>query len=293
MTTSGLRHGRTLVGDVVLHHVSAGEGPPLLLLHGFPQTWYEWRHVIDDLAADHLVIAPDHRGAGLSGRPHGGYDKVTMARDIRLLMDVLAPGQRPVVVGHDMGSFLAFAYATEFPDDIAGLCLVDAPVPGTAAWSSLLANPKVWHVAFHGARDVAEMLVAGRERAYLDQFFDLRAHHPERITRADRDHYTEAYEQPGAMRAAFEAYRALPDDAVRNADLLAAGKLTLPLHVMVGTWSNSGPLLRGMIPEIAADPDVVRCTEFRECGHWVPEEQPEAFVADLREFLHRIGHGAG
>jgi pimeloyl-ACP methyl ester carboxylesterase len=279
------RHGKSVVNGIRLHHVTAGEGEPLVLIHGFPQTWWEWRHVIDRFAATRQVIAVDYRGAGDSERPAGGYDKHTMASDIRLLLDELAPGRRAAVVGHDMGSFVAFALAAHFPDAVAGLMLVDAPVPGTTAWASLLSDPRVWHVAFHGARDVAEMLVAGREREYLQQFFDLRAYHPERLTEQDRERYTAAYRAPGALRAAFEAYRALPQDARTNAALLAERRLDLPLAIAVGSWSNSATLLRDMLPEIAADPGAVQFTEIQGSGHWIPEEQPELFGDALAAFL--------
>jgi pimeloyl-ACP methyl ester carboxylesterase len=280
---SELVHGKADVNGTRLHYVTAGTGEPLVLLHGFPQTWWEWRHVIPALAERYTVIAPDYRGAGDSARPVDGYDKKTMATDVVELARLLAPGRRIRVVGHDMGAFVAHSVAAHFPDEVAALCLVDAPVPGTAAWQSLQANPRVWHIAFHGARDVAEMLVAGREREYLAQFFELRAHHPH-LVMPELDVYLRTYAAPGGMRAAFEAYRALPHDSAVNAELLRT-PLPMPVLVVAGESSNSGPLLEAMCPDLGAD---VSYALVRESGHWVPEEQPAAFLDVLGPFLAKV-----
>jgi pimeloyl-ACP methyl ester carboxylesterase len=277
-----LKHGKADVNGVRLHYVSAGSGDPLVLLHGFPQTWYEYRNVIPALAERFLVIAPDYRGAGDSSRPVAGYDKVTMSTDIRELVQLVAPGRPVTVVGHDMGSFVAYAYASGFPTEVAKLVLVDAPVPGTAAWQSLLTNPRVWHIGFHGARDVAEMLVYGRERAYLRQFYDQRAYHNHLLPESGFEVYVKAYEGAGAMRAAFEAYRALPADAEFNRAQLAAQRLRMPVLLIAAEASNSGPLLESMASEVGDD---VHFALIRESGHWIPEEQPAAFLDALNAFL--------
>jgi pimeloyl-ACP methyl ester carboxylesterase len=278
--TSPLTHGKADINGTRLHYVTAGSGEPLVLLHGFPQTWHEWRHVLPELARNYTVIAPDYRGAGDSARPVDGYDKQTMATDVVELARLLTPGRRLRVVGHDVGAFVAWSIAAHFPDEVAALCLVDAPVPGTAAWQSLLGNPRVWHIGFHGARDVAEMLVAGRERQYLTQFFELRAHHPHLVL-PELDVYLRTYAAPGGMRAAFEAYRALPLDCTVNEPLLDT-PLPMPVLVVAGESSNSGPLLSDMCRELGPD---VAFALVRECGHWVPEEQPEQFLAVLEPFL--------
>ncbi|MEU7811956.1 alpha/beta hydrolase [Pseudonocardia sp. NPDC049154] len=278
--SSDIVHGKADVNGTRLHYVTAGTGEPLLLLHGFPQTWYEWREVIPRLAEHYRVIAPDYRGAGDSARPVDGYDKATMAADVVALADVLAPGERLRVVGHDMGAFVAYSVAAHHRDRVRALGLVDAPVPGTAAWEELRSNPRVWHVAFHGARDVAEMLVAGRERAYLTQFYELRAHHPHLVMPA-LDVYLRTYAAPGGMRAAFEAYRALPQDAEVNKGLLRT-PLAIPVLLVAGASSNSAPLLEAMGPDLGPD---VSFALVEEAGHWIPEEQPAAFLAALEPFL--------
>jgi pimeloyl-ACP methyl ester carboxylesterase len=158
-----------------LHFVTAGAGEgTIVLLHGFPQTWRQWRHVIPALVgAGFCVVAPDYRGAGDSWRPASGYDKRTMAGDIRrLLRDHVDITEPVVLVGHDIGLMVAYAYAQAYRDAVSHLVVVDAPLPGTEVFGRLRSDPRVWHFAFHAARDVAEMLVTGRERAYLQAFFN-------------------------------------------------------------------------------------------------------------------------
>jgi len=194
-----------------LHYVTAGEGErTIVLLHGFPQTWWQWHHLIPALVgAGFKVVAPDYRGAGHSWRPLGGYDERTMAGDIHRLLRVhLGLKGSIVMVGHDIGLMIAYAYAQAHADELSHLVVMDAPIPGTAVFDRLRADPRVWHFAFHGARDVPEMLVAGRERPYLQAFYDARCFDPSAIGEADLDLYASAYSAPGAMRAGFELYRA-------------------------------------------------------------------------------------
>ena len=265
-----------------LHYVSAGEGPrTIVLLHGFPQTWFEWHRVIPLLVdGGFRVVAPDVRGAGHSWRPPGGYDKRTVARDIRVLVrDELGVSDPIVLAGHDIGLMVAFAYAAEYRDEVSHLALIDAPLPGTAVFDRLRSDPRVWHFAFHGARDVAEMLVAGRERQYLQTFFDARSSDPSVI---DLDVYASAYSAPGAMRAGFELYRAFDQDAADNrAALSEHGKLTIPVLAVGGITSTTGPLMEEMAGEVAADVTGVRVPGT---AHWIPEENPAALAAALLDF---------
>jgi pimeloyl-ACP methyl ester carboxylesterase len=276
---------------VRLHYVTAGAGPrTAVLLHGFPQTWREWRHVIPRLvAAGYRVVAPDYRGAGHSWRPPAGYDKRTMAGDVRrLVREHLGLAEPVVLVGHDIGLMVAFAYAEGYRDEVSHLVVVDAPLPGTDAFDRLRTDPRVWHFAFQGApgaRDVAEMLVAGRERAYLRAFFDARSADPSAVTAADFDAYVAAYEAPGAMRAGFELYRAFDRDAADNRDALAQrGKLTIPVLAVGGSTSNAGALMEAMMREVAEDVTGVRVPRT---AHWVPEENPAALAAAVLEFVGR------
>lgn len=278
-----IEHGKVDVGDGVrLHYATAGDGPPLVLVHGFPQTWWEWRRIMPALARRFRVIAVDYRGAGDSDRPVAGYDKRTMAADVRAVARALLDDRPFALVGHDMGAFVSYALAAHHPEAVSRLVLIDAPVPGTAVWDRLVTSPRLWHVAFHGARDIPEMLVAGRERAYLEQFYDHRAYLPHAITAEDVDVYARSYRQPGAMRAAFEAYRAIPDDVIVHRELIARSRLPMPVLVVGGAASASGPALREMADEIALD---ARHVTVPDCAHWIPEEQPERLLEVLGGFL--------
>lgn len=269
-----------------LHYVTAGEGErTIVLLHGFPQTWWEWRHVIPPLvAAGFRVVAPDYRGAGHSWRPLGGYDKRTMAEDIRRLLRTHLEIKGPiVVVGHDIGLMVAYAYAQAHGDDVSHLVVMDAPLPGTVVFDRLRADPRVWHFAFHGARDVPEMLVAGRERQYLRAFFNVRCFDPSAIDDADLDLYTSAYAAPGAMRAGFELYRTFDQDAADNREALRRnGKLAMPVLAVGGATSTSGPLVEEMMREVAQDVTGLRVPES---AHWIPEENPTTLTTGLLRFL--------
>ena len=227
-----LTHGSTvLASGVRLHHVTAGAGPrTIVLLHGYPQTWWSWRHVIGPLSdAGFRVVAPDYRGAGHSSKPPHGYDKRTMAGDIAsLLTDGLGVERRVTLVGNDIGMMVAYAFGSEYPDRVERLVLMEAVLPGTAAYDRLVATPTLvgapmWHFFFHNAGDgLPEALTAGRERLYLRHFYDRHAFDPEAIGPADLDRYTDAFATSGAMRAGFEIYRAFDQDAADNRAALAA-----------------------------------------------------------------------
>lgn len=269
-----------------LHYVTAGEpgARAIVLVHGFPQTWWEWRRVIPDLAAaGYFVIAPDVRGAGNSWRPASGYDKVTVARDIHTLVREHLEIEAPVVIaGHDIGLMVAYAYARAFPADVSHLAVIDAPLPGTTVFDRLRSDPRVWHFAFHNVRDLAELLVAGRERAYLRHFFDARTSDPSAIDGKDFEVYVSAYSMAGAMRAGFELYRAFDQDAADNRAALArAGKLAQPVLAVGGERSTSGPLVEEMMREVAAD---VTGLLVPGAAHWIPEENPAALTRALLDF---------
>jgi pimeloyl-ACP methyl ester carboxylesterase len=275
-----------------LHYVTAGEGArTIVLLHGFPQTWWQWHRVIPEVvAAGFRVVAPDYRGAGHSWRPAGGYDKQTMSGDVHALLrrHLQIEGQ-VVLVGHDIGLMIAYAYAQAYREEVSHLVVVDAPLPGTAVFDRLRADPRVWHFAFHGARDVPELLVAGREREYLQAFFNARIFDPSAISDSDLEIYASAYAAPGAMRAGFELYRAFDRDAEDNrASLSRNGKLTIPVLAVGGATSTSGPLVEGMMREVAED---VAGLRVPGTAHWVAEENPQAFVHAVLEFTGAAEHG--
>lgn len=268
-----------------LHYVTAGDpgGRTIVLLHGFPQTWWEWRHVIPGLVdAGYFVVAPDLRGAGNSGRPPTGYEKVTLAADVRkLLIGHLGVGGPIAIVGHDIGLMVAYAYAQAHRSDVSHLVIIDALLPGTEVFDRLRTDPRLWHFDFHAVRDLPELLVAGKERQYLRYFFD-RSSDPSAISDEDFEIYLSAYSRVGAMRAGFEWYRAFDRDVIDNRALLASqGKLSIPVLSVGGATSISGPLVEGMMREVADD---VTGLIVPGTAHWIPEEAPAALTAALVDF---------
>lgn len=274
----------SLPSGLRLHTAVAGDGPVVLLIHGFPQTWHCWRHVLGLLAVDHLVIAPDYRGAGLSDRPLAGYDKRTMAHDLLALVAEVAG--RPVdhVIGHDLGAMVATAVAIEHAD-LRSLTLVDAPIPGTATWDRIAADPRVWHLAFHANVDLAVRLVTGNERTYIDEFVRVRIGDPTAIDAQALDQYADAYSRPGALRAAFSCYAAIPQDAERNRAALAE-PLAVPTLTVGGTLSTSGPLMAAAGAEVSSRHANVT---IDGAGHWIPEEAPDRLVDAWRTWQRRLG----
>jgi pimeloyl-ACP methyl ester carboxylesterase len=282
-----------------IHYVTAGQHErTIVLLHGFPQTWWEWRHVIPLLVeSGYRVIAPDYRGAGNSSRPLDGYDKRTMAKDIRALLREHLRLEGPVtMVGHDLGLMVAYSYAQAYRDEVSHLVVMDAPLPGTAVFDRLRSDPRIWHFAFHGARDIPEVLVAGHEREYIQAFINARIFDPSAVTREDIEVYVSAYSVPGAMRAGFEAYRAFDRDVADNREALKQnGKLHVPVLAVYGSLSNTGPGVEEMMHEVAND---VTGARVPDTAHWIAEENPVFFAAVLVEFLGKstkqetVGSGA-
>jgi pimeloyl-ACP methyl ester carboxylesterase len=280
-------HGKAILEpDVSLHYVTAGAGDKtIVLLHGFPQTWREWRQLIPSLVgAGYRVVAPDYRGAGHSSRPLAGYDKRTMAIDVRRLVTEMLGIATPVVlVGHDIGLMVAYAYAQQFREGVSHLAVIDAPLPGTTVFDRLRADPRVWQFAFHSVRDIPEMLISGREKAYFQSFFNARLYNPAAITDHDLDEYAATYAAPGALRAGLELYRTFDRDIEDNKQFLAEhGKLTIPVLAVGGEASTTGPLMAEMMREVA---DHVSDLRIPSAAHWIAEENPRALGDGLLDFM--------
>ncbi len=289
---SPAKHGiAELEPGVRIHYVETGAGDrTMVLLHGYPQTWWEWRHVLTPLVrAGWRVIAPDYRGAGGSSKPATGYDKRTMASDIyKLLREHLGITGSITLVGHDIGMMVAYAFASEYPKAVGKLVLMEAPLPGTLAYdatvaSTTLNNATMWHFFFHNAQNnLAESLTAGRERLYLQHFYERLAFDQDAITEADLDLYASHYSAAGAMRAGFEVYRAFDQDAKDNkAALKKNGRLTMPVLALGGTSSFFLPIAKAMLAEVAKH---VTVTGIPDAGHWIAEENPKALVQELLKF---------
>lgn len=277
-TDAGVRIGYTVLTP------AGGADRTALLIHGAPQTRYAWRKMAAPLArAGYRVVLPDYRGAGASTKPDGGYDKWTMAGDLHSLLHTELQVDGPVsVVGHDLGSMLAFGYALRYRDDVVSLTTMEAPLPGTDYYEQRKVAKSAWHFDFHAHPDIAVHLTAGRERWYINRFYEDLTYQPDAITVADLDVYARAFEAPGAMRALCEIYRALDDDAeVHRADIAAHGKLTVPVLATGGGAQTLAANYQAMCAEVA---EHVTGRLIPDAGHWVPEENPEALLTTFLDF---------
>ncbi len=268
------------LGEVRLHYVTVGKGPAVVLLHGWPQTWYMWRDVMPGLATRYRAIAPDLRGLGDSSRPAHGYDKKTLAQDIwRLVHDVLGE-RRFFVVGHDWGGPTAFALAAQHRAAVRRLAIFDVPVPGDGT-PVMFSNR--WHHGLHWERDFPEQLTAGREDIYLNFFYRNWGARPDAISNEARQEYLRTYRQPGAMTAGFNLYRATHQDAADNEAFIAAGRLEMPVLCYGGDKGRGrGTAAIESWRRVATD---VRGGVVEGCGHWIPEERPEWVVEQLLAFF--------
>lgn len=260
-----------------IHVRVGGKGPAVVLLHGFGDTGDMWAPLATDLARNHTVVVPDLRGMGLSSHPEGGYDKRTQAADIRSVLTQLGI-DHAAVVGHDIGTMVAYAYAARYPDKTDRLIVMDAPVPGIPPWDQIVRLPALWHFDF-GGPDM-ERLVAGRERIYLDRFWNEFAGDPSKVDEATRQHYAELYARPGAMHDAFAQFRAIRKDAEDNKTAMAT-KLTMPVLAIGGEKSfgaNEAIVMRNAATNV---------TELvvPNAGHWLMEEAPETTISAVHHFI--------
>jgi pimeloyl-ACP methyl ester carboxylesterase len=263
-----------------LHVRIGGTGPAVVLLHGYGETGDMWVPLAKELARDHTVVIPDLRGMGLSSIPAGGYDKKTEAADIAGLLDALNI-DRAGVVAHDIGNMVAFAFAAAYRNRVTRLVVIDAPVPGIGPWEDILKNPLLWHFRF-GGPDM-ERLVAGRERIYLDRFWNEFSAHPSRFSEAARRHYAKLYARPGAMRAGFAQFAAFDQDAIDNKAFVATGKLEIPV-LALGGEKSFGTTMADVMRFAASN---VEAGVVPDSGHWIMEENPKATVALVRAFLDK------
>ncbi len=255
-----------------------GKGPAVVLLHGYGETGDMWEPMAVDLARDHTVIVPDLRGMGLSDHPAGGYDKKTQGKDISGLLDSLKITQVDLVT-HDIGNMVGYAFAAENRDRVKHFVLIDAPLPGVGPWEEILKNPLLWHFRF-GGPDM-ERLVAGRERIYLDRFWNEFSATPARFTEASREHYAALYARPGAMHSGFAQFAAFDQDAKDNQAFVAEGKLTMPV-LALGGEKSFGPMMATVMRFAATN---VTEGVVPDSGHWIMEENPAATVTMVRAFL--------
>jgi len=275
-------HHTASVNGIQLHYVIGGNGPPIVLLHGYPETWYEFRHVMPALAKNYTVIAPDLRGLGDSSKPTTGYDGKTVAEDIHQLVTQL--GFKSIfLAGGDVGALMAYPYAAAHPTEVEKLAVWEAPIVGLTPPG----KTPVWWFFFHQVPDLPEALVNGKETEYLSWFYHNLAYNPAAITQDAINEYVSHYSAPGGMRAGFEYYRALAQDAIQNMNY-SKTKLTMPILALGGGYI---PLFGGNItmPSVAYGmkqvAQNVQTVIVPNSGHWIQEEQPMFLVDQLFKFF--------
>ena len=273
-------HHKMFVNGFLMHYVTGGKGDPILLLHGWPETWFEWRHVIPELIAhNYTVIAPDLRGFGDSEKPQSGYDTKTLADDVYQLVKKLG-FSKIYVVAHDWGGPVAYSYAAAHPGDIKKMVILDTLLPGFGFEEAGNFSPNgIWHFSFHAVRDLPEKLIEGKEDVYLNWFYDW-TYNQSAITPEDREEYIRQYSKPGALRAGFEVYRAVFEDAEQNREY-AKVKLGMPI-LTIGGEAGIGNSTTTTFQAVASN---VSGITLPNTGHFIPEERPKVLVNNILDFL--------
>jgi pimeloyl-ACP methyl ester carboxylesterase len=266
---------------VKIHYLKAGTGKKtLVLIHGFGDTSHMWIPLFDDFGKDYTIIAPDMRGLGDSSRPAAGYDKKTIAADMRELLKSLGV-EKIDLVGHDIGLMVAYAYAAQYPKDVEKLALLDAPIPGIGdIWEKIYTTPALWHFHFVNS-PIALDLVKGRERLFLEHFWQTLSPHPETFSEADRRLYAKSYAQDGAMRAAFEMFKTFDTQDAADNRKFASDKLPMPVLTIEGDKAMGGAL------EIQAKIVAGNVTSIilPDTGHWLMEQRLVETKSALKKFL--------
>jgi pimeloyl-ACP methyl ester carboxylesterase len=268
------------VHGVRMHYLVAGKGAPVVLLHGYAQTSHMWLPLMAKLAKTHTVIAPDLRGFGRSSVPADGYTKAVMAQDVHALVASLGY-QRIAIVGHDIGLMVAYAYAAQYPGTVDRIALMDAFLPGVGQWQTVWLLRDLWHFHFYGETPLK--LVSGRERIYLEHFWnDFAADRKHSVSERDRRIYARSYAQPGHIGAGFEVFKAFEKDAADFAEF-ARTPLPMPMLVLTGEKASGSFLIeQGKLVATNVEGIVILGS-----GHWLIDEAPDQVIPKLAEFLAR------
>ena len=276
-TPPGFASVTAKVNGTSLHYLRGGQGPPVILIHGFPQDWSEYRAIMPRLAQRFTVVAVDPRGIGGSAAAAGGYDAANMAEDVRGLAEVLKL-ERAYVVGHDLGGIVTYAYLRRYPETLRGAMILDAPIPGIAGWDEAVGGPGAWHVGFMQVPGLAEKLVPGRQVDYLGYFYDMG-----KFTVAERAYHQRSYASRAQLHAAFEMYRALPGNATFNAAQTAPNDV--PLVFAAGEKSPFASLVPRIAEGLRASGlSRVETAVIPGAVHYVVSDQPEAVVALIERY---------
>jgi pimeloyl-ACP methyl ester carboxylesterase len=277
----GIRTEMIKVDGATIYVRIGGKGPAVVMLHGFGDTGDMWAPLANALIKDHTVIVPDLRGMGLSSYPSSGYDKKTQGQDIAAVMDKLGVKTADLVT-HDIGNMVGYALAAQYPERITKWAIIDAPLPGIGPWDEILKSPLLWHFNFRGP-DV-DRLVKGRERIYLDRFWNELSAKPKAIDEETRQHYAKLYARPGAMHAAFEQFATFNTrDAADNKEFQKKGKLAMPI-LAAGAEKSFGETQAAVMREVGSN---VEGAIITGSGHWIMEEQPAQTVSKVKAFLEK------
>lgn len=276
---AGFRVQDVAVPGATIHVRVGGRGPIVVLLHGFGDTGDMWAPLAARLAPDYTIVVPDLRGMGLSSHPETGYDKKSEAQDIAAVLAALKLDRPVALVTHDIGNMVGYAFAAQYRSRVTRWVVMDAPLPGLGHWNDVVNDPRTWHFDFYGPDE--ERLVAGRERLYLDRFYNELSANPRHIGEDTRAHYAAIYSRPHAIHNAFAQFQAFRQDGVDNRKFLAEGKLTIPVLAIGGEKSFG----QGFANEIEFAASNVRGLSIEDSGHWLMEEQPEATMTAILSFL--------
>ena len=287
MTTTqaceGFEHHTAMLGGIKQHYVKTGSGPAVMLLHGWPQTWYEWRHVMQLLAKDFTLIAPDLRGFGYTSKPASGYDAQTIANDLNALTNHLDLDD-VAVVGHDWGAVFGYVYAASFRKQVSAFGVVEMAIPGVGMMEpAMVPQPQgnfLWHMGFQSVPDLPEFLIQGKERPYLRWFFEHFAYDPSAIKDADLDEYVSAITQVGALRGGLAVY-----DQFFTSGKQVAEHAKTPLAVPVRAWGGRACLGELTLASVKAVAPKAEGGVIEKCGHWAAEEQPEFVAKMIRDLV--------
>ncbi|GAA1993180.1 alpha/beta hydrolase [Catenulispora subtropica] len=281
---SGFSEHKVAVGGIGIDYVIGGHGPTLVLLHGYPQTWYEWRDILPTLAQHYTVIAPDLPGAGRSDAPATGYDKKDLAADIHGLLAEIGHDKDIRLVGHDIGTMVAYSYAAAYPRDVTKLVLSEAPIPDSSIYSfpSLTADgPGAWHFGFFAlTNNLPENLITGRESLWVDKFIDDLEVVKGAVTPDDVAVFAGYLKDPAHLEASFQWFRTLPQDMANDAEYQKT-KLTMPV-LAIGASGSLGSFVPDQVSQYATD---VTGVVVPNCGHWMYEERPAEMAHILLTFL--------
>ena len=278
---AGFRVERIMVDGASMYVRVGGKGPAVVMLHGFADTGDMWAPMAAALVKGHTIIVPDLRGMGLSSQPKGGYDKKTQGQDIAKVMDALKIDKADLVT-HDIGNMVGYALAAQYPQRITKWVIIDAPLPGIGPWDEILKSPLLWHFNFRGP-DV-DRLVKGRERIYLDRFYNELSANPKAIDEETRNHYARLYARPGNMHYAFEQFATFnTKDSADNKEFVAKGKLSMPI-LALGADHSFGDMQATVMRFVGSN---VEAGIVKNSGHWIMEEQPAQTVGLVKAFLDK------